>query len=118
MRREFVPFINLENPLYFRPNLMSIFTYQNGLKSKKLFSEMFLNFFLIFHLRQNSLILLRISSCPNIQVLDYILDSGFKLCNGPWLCWWTLDFMMPEIIYYLCVKYKINILTELKSPKG
>jgi hypothetical protein len=34
--------INFENPLYFQLYLKSIFTYQNGLGSKKLFSEMFL----------------------------------------------------------------------------
>ena len=31
-----------KNPLYIRPNLKLIFTYQNGLESKKLFSKMFL----------------------------------------------------------------------------
>ena len=30
-----IPFINFENPFYFRPNLKSIFTYQNGLESKE-----------------------------------------------------------------------------------
>ena len=35
-------FINFENPLHFRPNLKSTFTYQNGLESKKMFGEMFL----------------------------------------------------------------------------
>ena len=35
-------FIHFENPLFFRPNLKSIFTYQNGLESKKLFCKMFL----------------------------------------------------------------------------
>jgi hypothetical protein len=37
-----IDFINFENPLYFWPNLKSIFTYQSGLKSKKIFGQMFL----------------------------------------------------------------------------
>jgi hypothetical protein len=36
-RQNVFPFVNFENPLYFRPNLKSFFVYQNGLESKKLF---------------------------------------------------------------------------------
>jgi hypothetical protein len=39
---EIFPFINFENILYFRSTLLSIFTYQKGLGSKMMFSEMFL----------------------------------------------------------------------------
>jgi hypothetical protein len=37
-----IPFINFEKPLHFWPNLKSIFTYQTGIESKKLFCKMFL----------------------------------------------------------------------------
>jgi hypothetical protein len=40
--RKFFPFIDFENPMHFWPYLKSIFTYQNGLGSKKLFCKIFL----------------------------------------------------------------------------
>jgi hypothetical protein len=41
-RPQKIPFMNFENPLYFWHIFKSIFTYQNGLESKKLFGELFL----------------------------------------------------------------------------
>jgi hypothetical protein len=72
--------------LYFWPNLKSIFTYQNGLESKKLFSEIVWN--TILHpntseakFQVQNFIFTRISSCPTVGYAQEMADLQLHLDN-------------------------------------
>ena len=83
-RRNFFPFINFDNHLYFWPNLKSIFTYQKGIGSKKLFCKMFLKLnltskYIWDNIPGANFIFTRISLSPTGQVSP----EGCSLCLVP-----------------------------------